>query len=158
MLLSDVFSVSRIKTELEAEDKDELFEELVDVLVRSDGALNRDKVLAAITEREAKMSTGIKAGIAIPHGRAEGVPGICGVLGVSRDGIDYEALDGKPVYLVFLLVCSPDNTELYLRSLSQIAGLLGSSGFYDEVRSADNAEKALQVLKRYEEIMDNSET
>ena len=156
MLLQDIFSVARIKAGLEAEDKDELFEELVDVLVRGYGIANRDGVLAAVREREAKMSTGIKTGIALPHGKAEGVPGICGVIGVSRDGIDYEALDGKPVHLVILLVCSPRDTELHLKTLNKIAALLKCAGFYEDMRAADSAEKACAVLKRYEEILEKS--
>ena len=156
MLLSDVFSVSGIKTELEAEDKEELFEELVDVLVRSSGMGDREGILAALREREAKMSTGIKTGIAIPHAKLEGARGICGALGISRGGIDYEALDGKPVHLVFLLVCSPGDTELHLRTLNKIANLLKCSGFYEDMQSADSAQKAHQMLKRYEEILETS--
>ena len=156
MLLNDVFSVSRIKLQLEAEDKEELFEELVDVLVRSYGIANRDAVLTAVREREAKMSTGIKAGIALPHGKVEGISGVCGVLGISQDGIDYDALDGKPVYLIFLLVCSPQGSGLHLKTLNKIAGLLKCSGFCEDIRAASSAEKAHAVLKRYEEILERN--
>ncbi|MCL1817393.1 MAG: PTS sugar transporter subunit IIA [Spirochaetaceae bacterium] len=156
MLLQDIFSAARIKAGLEAEDKEELFEELADVLVRGYGIADRDGVLAAVREREAKMSTGIKTGIAIPHGKTECVSGICGVLGISRGGIDYEALDGKPVHFVIFLVCSPKDTELHLKTLHKIAGILKCPGFYEEMREADSAEKAHEVLRRYEDMLEKS--
>jgi len=116
MLLSQVFSPSRIKIGLESEEKDELFEELVDILAREGGReFPRETVLDAVWEREGKMSTGITRGIALPHGKAEGLQGISGVLGVSRKGIEYAALDGQPVFLVFLLVSSTRESELHHR-------------------------------------------
>ncbi|MDR2587987.1 MAG: PTS sugar transporter subunit IIA [Spirochaetales bacterium] len=153
MLLQDIFSVSRIKAQLEAEDKDELFEELVDVLARGYPTANRGGILAAIQEREAKMSTGIKNGIAIPHGKAEGLNGIYGALGISEKGIDYDALDGEPVYLVFLVVSSPDDAELHLNTLKKIAMLLEHPDFYADIIKAETEAKAHSVLKRYEEII-----
>ena len=100
MLLQQVFAPGSIKIGLESEDKDELFEELVDMLAKEGGRdFPRASVLAAVREREDKMSTGIKKGIALPHGKAEGLIGICGALGISRRGIEYASLDGEPVYL-----------------------------------------------------------
>jgi PTS system fructose-specific IIC component/PTS system nitrogen regulatory IIA component len=156
MLLQDIFSVSQIKAGLEAQDKDEVFEELVDVLVRGCGISNRDGILAAIHEREAKMSTGIKTGIALPHGKAEGLSGICGVIGISWDGIDYDALDGEPVYLVILVVSSANDSELHLKTLKKIAGLLENPDFYADMKAAPSAEKAYSVLKHYEDILEKS--
>jgi PTS system fructose-specific IIC component/PTS system nitrogen regulatory IIA component len=157
MLLQDIFSVSRIKTGLEAEDKDEVFEELVDVLVRGYNISNREEILAAIVEREAKMSTGIKTGIALPHGKAGGLTGISGAIGISTTGIDYDSLDGEPVYLIILLVSSLDDAELHLKTLKKIAGLLENPGFYTDMRAADSSEKGFAVLKHYEDIMESRE-
>lgn len=96
MLLQQVFTPGRIKIGLESEEKDELFEELVDLVASHDKrAFPRVAVLSAVREREAKMSTGIKKGIALPHGKAEGVESLVGAIGVSRHGIDYSALDGE---------------------------------------------------------------
>ncbi len=154
MLLQDIFPVSRIKTDLEAEDKEEVFEELVDLLVsdRTIGA-DRDEILAAIREREEKMSTGIKNGIALPHGKTGAVRGIGGALGISRRGIDYDALDGEPVHLVVLLVSSKDDSERHLTTLKKMALLLENREFYQSMIGAEDPEKAFQILRSHENLL-----
>lgn len=154
MLLQDIFPASQIKTDLEAEDKDEVFEELVDLLVSTHKiCLSREEILGAIREREGKMSTGIKNGIALPHGRTTAVDQVCGVMGMSRRGIDYEALDGEPVHLVVLIVSSPEDTERHLMTLRKIALLLENRKFFLEMMQAEDPEKAFQVLSHYENLM-----
>lgn len=154
MLLQQIFLPTRIKIGVESEEKDELFEELVELVARNDGKdFPRGAVLAAVREREEKMSTGIKKGIALPHGKAEGVQGIVGALGVSRRGIDYDALDGEPVYLIFLLVSSFKESELHLRALKRLARLLDDPAFYTELVGADTPERAFAILKNYEDLL-----
>ena len=154
MLLQQVFTPGRIKIGLESEEKDELFEELVDLVARQDGkAFPRAAVLAAIRDREDKMSTGIKKGIALPHGKAEGVESLIGAIGISRKGIDYSSLDGEPVYLVFLLVSAPDVAELHLRALKRLARLLDNPEFYTELVAAQTPEQAFQIIKGYEDLL-----
>ena len=153
MLLQEIFSASRIKIDLEAEDKDELFEELVDALLLGYNIRGREEVLAAIQEREAKMSTGIKSGIALPHGKTDAVEGICGILGISREGVDYDSLDGEPVHLVILLVSSQKDSELHLRTLKKIAGVLENQDFFLQIVKADSPEKAHAILKHFEDIL-----
>lgn len=154
MLLQQVFTPGRIKIGLESEEKDELFEELVDLVASHDKrAFPRIAVLAAVRDREGKMSTGIKKGIALPHGKAEGVEGLVGAIGVSRRGIDYAALDGEPVYLVFLLVSSPNESELHLRALKRLARLLDDAEFYTELVACETSEQAFGVIKNYEDLL-----
>jgi len=151
MLLQRVFAPSRIKIGLESEDKDELFEELVDVLAREGGReFPRASVLAAVRDREDKMSTGIKKGIALPHGKAEGLTGLSGALGISNRGIEYSSLDGEPVYLVFMIVSSPKDSELHLAALKRLAVLLDDPEFYTELLRADSAERANSIIRNYE--------
>ncbi len=154
MLLQQVFTPGRIKIGLESEEKDELFEELVDLVASRDGrGFPRAAVLSAVREREEKMSTGIKKGIALPHGKAEGVDSLIGAIGISHRGIDYNALDGEPVYLVFLLVSSPNEAELHLRALKRLARLLDDPGFYTELVQADSPERAFQIIKSFEDLL-----
>ena len=158
MLLQDIFPASRIKTDLEAEDKDEAFEELVDILVRSYGLKARDEIIAAIQEREAKMSTGIKTGIALPHGKTDAVRGICGAIGISKAGIEYDSLDGEPVQLIILLISSKGDSEIHLKTLKKIAGLLESQDFYTQILNTDSPEKAYGVLKHFEDMLGFQDT
>lgn len=149
MILQKAFRPSTIRIGLESEDKDELFEELVDILARSyplDKAFPREAVLQGIQQREKKMSTGIAKGVAVPHATITGLDGLHGVLGVSRKGIDYEALDGEPVYLVFLLVSPPSETELHLQVLRQIALILQDHDLLASLLNSQSSENAYEIL------------
>lgn len=97
------------------------------------------------------MSTGIKKGIALPHGKAEGLTSLSGVLGISKRGIDYDALDGQPVFIVFMLISSPKDSELHLSALKRLAQLLDDPGFYTELVGAQTPESAFDILKRFED-------
>jgi nitrogen PTS system EIIA component len=155
--LQDLFVPGRIKCRLEAEDKAEVFEELVDLLVMQYGLDSRDRILEAVTVREAKMSTGIKRGIAIPHAKTSFTRGVIGVLGISPRGIDYESLDGEPVHLLFLLVSSEDDAGTHLAVLKKIALLVENPEFKREALAAGDAEKVHRVIRTYEEILDARE-
>ena len=154
MSLRQVFPVERIKLDLESEDKEELFEELVDVYAASGAKFaDRKSRLGAVKDREALMSTGIMKGVAIPHGKTAGVDGVFGVIGVSKKGIDYESLDGEPVFLVFLIVSSPSASELHLKTLKKLAILLKNEEFKEELQAAVRPDEAYRVIERYENLM-----
>ena len=154
VLLHELFSVPRIKCHLEAEDKAEVFEELVDLLVTQYPTDSRDEILEAIRRREEKMSTGIKKGIAIPHAKTKFTRGVIGVLGVSDEGIDYESLDGEPVRILFLLVSSEEDAATHLAVLKKIALLVENDSFSREVIGAGSPEKVNRIIMKYEEMTD----
>ena len=153
MQLQDLFSPSTIKLDLDAADKDEVFEELTDFLVRTHNLKVRDDILAAIHDREDKMSTGVHRGIAVPHGKTEAVKALMGVIGISKNGIDYDALDGQPVHLIFLLVSSAEDTGPHLKMLRNIATLLQNPQFYPDLLDATSAEQAYRILCHYEQAL-----
>jgi PTS system fructose-specific IIC component/PTS system nitrogen regulatory IIA component len=153
MFLRDVYRPEFIKVNLEADDKEEAFEELVDHFCGASGTKNRQPLLKAIQEREAKMSTGIKKGIAIPHGKTNTVDQVCGVLGISKKGIDYDALDGNPVYLLFLILTPEKDSETHLRLLKRLATLLDDPQFYTELALQPRAQDAYEIIKKYEDIL-----
>ena len=82
MTLAEVFNPNIIKVGLESDDKDELFEEMVQVIVDSDSSLNRAKILEALEQRESLMSTGIIHDVAVPHGKTDAVKSIVGCVGM----------------------------------------------------------------------------
>jgi PTS system fructose-specific IIC component/PTS system nitrogen regulatory IIA component len=151
MFLQDLFPPEHIKVGLEAEDKDEAFEELADHLCQGDHSNLRDEVLAALTEREAKMSTGIKKGIAIPHGKSSAIGTTRGVLGISKKGVEYDALDGEPVYLLFMIVAPPTDSENHLRILKCLAELLENPQFSIDLQAQRDAQGAFRIIKKYED-------
>jgi PTS system fructose-specific IIC component/PTS system nitrogen regulatory IIA component len=152
MLLSEVFLPQFIIVDLQADDKDEVFEEMVDHFCRVTKLDVREEVLNALREREAKMSTGSQNGIAIPHGKSTAVKNVFGVLGVSKKGIDYESLDGKPVHLVLLLLAPPVEAERHLHLLQRMAAFLRSPNFYQDVTGAASAQEISSILTKYEDF------
>ncbi|MDR2479567.1 MAG: PTS sugar transporter subunit IIA [Treponema sp.] len=153
MFLHDVFPPEFIKVDLEAEDKDEAFEELVDHFCQADKTNVREELLDALMEREAKMSTGIQKGIAIPHGKTNAVNTVRGVLGISRKGIDYDALDGEPVYLLFMIVAPQEDSEKHLRILKRLAELLENPQFYIDLQTQKDPQSAYRIIGKYEDVL-----
>jgi PTS system fructose-specific IIC component/PTS system nitrogen regulatory IIA component len=153
MALSELFQPEFIKIGLEAEDKDEAFEELADVFCQASKTNIREDILEAIRERERKMSTGIQKGIAIPHGKTSAVDRVCGVLGISKRGIDYDALDGEPVYLLFMILAPQTETEKHLRILKRLAEMLQNPQFFTDLASQADSASASAIIKKYETIL-----
>ena len=153
MFLYDLFPPEFIKVDLEAEDKEEAFEELVDHFCQASHVNIREDILDALRKREAKMSTGIQKGIAIPHGKTSAVNSVRGVVGISKKGIDYDALDGEPVYLLFMMIAPPDEAEMQLRILKRLAELLENPRFVIELQAQSDAAGAYKVIQKYENIL-----
>jgi len=153
MFLHDVFQPEFIKVNLEAEDKDEAFEELVSHYCQTSKSDVREEILEALRKREAKMSTGIQKGIAIPHGNTDIIDSVIGVLGISKKGIDYDSLDGEPVYLLFMMVAPLKDTEKHLRLLKRIAELLENPQFIIDLQSQKDIQGAYKVICKYEDML-----
>ena len=157
MFLYEIFPPEQIKIGLEAEDKEEAFEELVDYFCQAQKINARDKLLEALWDRESKMSTGIQKGIAIPHGKAAVIDEIHGILGISKKGIDYDALDGQPVYILFMLLAPQADSEEHLRLLKRLAELLDNPQFFTELLAQNDVQGAIRIIKKYEDIYIASE-
>ena len=153
MILQKAFQPSTIKTDLESESKDELFEELVDLLVGvypPQLTFPRREAIEALSRREAKMSTGICKGIALPHATVDGLDSMKGAIGISKKGVDYDALDGHPVYLTFLLLTPPGDAESHLQALQRLAALIEDKVVVQKLSSAATPEAAFSIIKEFE--------
>jgi len=153
MFLRDVFPPQFIKVNLEAEDKDEAFEEMVEHFCQVTNSHAREEILESLKVRETKMSTGIQKGIAIPHGTTNAVDTVRGVLGISQDGIDYDALDGEPVYLLFMLIAPEKDSEKHLRILQRLAELLGNPQFSQDLQAQKDQQSAYKIICKYEDMI-----
>jgi PTS system fructose-specific IIC component/PTS system nitrogen regulatory IIA component len=150
MLLSEVFLPEFIKCDLKGRTKDEVFEEMVDLFCRATQKNIRNDILTALRERENRMSTGVQHGIAIPHGKTEAINDVFGVLGISREGVDYNAIDGKPVYLILMIIAPPVEAEKHLHILKNMASFLRMPSFYTDILNAKDKEAVYTVIKNYE--------
>ena len=150
MKLSELLNPERIRIALEATGKDDALRELVSLLPNHRDAETQTGILQAVRERESRMSTGIGQGVAIPHGKTELVTQMEMTFGIAPSAIPYEALDGAPVDLFFLLVSPPDLSGPHIKVLAQISRMLSSDGFRDGLAEADSAETVLELLRREE--------
>lgn len=146
MLLTELLAPDRVKVPLSSRTKDEVLLELVD-LVATDRALAvRDAILASVREREAVLSTGIGSGVAIPHGKTTDLDQLVMAAGVVAQPIEFDALDGRPVQLVFLLVGPESSSGAHVKALSRISRLLRREQLRDDLRQAATREDFLRIV------------
>ena len=153
MVLGQIFPKEAINVHIESTDKDELFEEMVEVLHSVYPEVNRDEALKALQEREAKMSTGIVHAVAVPHGRCPSLKTNIGAIGVSKAGIDYNALDGAPVHVVFMMLISPEQTERHVQTLKQLSLVLQTPDFVQKILQCESHADVYSVLCAAEEAL-----
>lgn len=146
MILLELIEQSLIKTDLEAADKEELFEELLDVLVQAKKVKDRRKALDALWEREQKGSTDIGKGVAIPHAKTSAVDELVGAIGISKDGIDYESDGDEAVHLVFMMLATENNPGLHIEALANIATLVETPGFCRRLLDAKTSKEVFDIV------------
>ena len=142
-----------ISVDLKGSTKDEILEELLSLLCRSGNIEDREMVLNALKEREATMSTGLEKGIAIPHAKTNGVKETCVAIGLKKDGIDFNSLDGQPAKIFIMLASPIENSGPQMRAMAAFSGAL----MRDEVRAAlmnaENAESVIEILEERKSII-----
>ncbi|MDR2793468.1 MAG: PTS sugar transporter subunit IIA [Treponema sp.] len=148
MLLCEVFDERLIKLNLENKTKETAFMELIDAVATVHPELDREVMFTAIKTRESKMNTSIVSGVAVPHGYYPGTGVVAGAIGISGSGIDYDALDHKPVHCIFLIIMGETSREKHVRVLSRILSLIQSSAF-SYLRSANNPEEVHTLLSHF---------
>lgn len=151
VLLSDLLSAARVKVPLAATTKDALLAELVDLLVEDHCAEDPTEVLRVVREREAILSTGIGSGVAIPHGKTPVCAGLSIAAGATREPIEFDALDGQPVRLFFLLVGPETAAGAHIKALSRISRLVRQPELRDRLLAAADADEFLRTLREAEQ-------
>jgi fructose-specific phosphotransferase system IIA component len=147
MALIDLVVEEIIKVPLQAVDKPDVLRELVQILKDAGEIDDFDAVLTAIRKREDEMSTGLEDGIAVPHSKTAAVTSLKCAIGIAPQGIDFNALDGQPSKLFFLLLAPPDKSGPHVEALAEIAKLAKSKAFLKALVNADNAKEVVELLK-----------
>ena len=152
MQLIDLLTLDRIKIPLESRSKEQVLAELVEVVAAGLEPAQRAELLRAVRDREAVLSTGIGHGVAIPHGKSPILPGLLMAAGVAAEPVDFDALDGQPVRLFFLLVGPESAAGPHIKALSRIARLIRSEEVRASLMSAGTADAFSAALKQSEAI------
>lgn len=146
MLLSELLTAGRVRIPLAAQSKDAVLEELVEILRDAGAVEDAGHVLHAVRQREAQLSTGVGGGVAIPHGKAEGIDTLAVAAGVTGEPIDFEALDGKPVQLFFLLAGPEAVAGAHVQALASISRLLRHDGVRERLCASATPEEFVATV------------
>jgi len=136
MQLDQIFKVEFINANLQARNKDEALAELVNTIIRGGLKLDYSHIIDVLKQRENLGSTGIGDGVAIPHGKIAELDDIVVAFGRSIDGIPYDSMDGKPVYLFFLLLAPENSAGQHLKILAKISKMLKDTNFRKKLLKA----------------------
>ena len=151
MKISEILDKQAIKVGLTSTKKEDVLKELVEVLAQIEDMGDQRSIVKSLLERENLGSTGIGQGIAIPHGKTDKVEKLIAVLGVSKAGVNFDALDGEPVYIFFLLVAPKDCAGPHLKALAQISRLLIDTYFCQLIRRCKTPEEVFNLIKNEED-------
>lgn len=151
MKIVDFLSHEAVTVDLAAQTKEDIIKELVQLLYKTKKIKDVAHIVKILMEREELGSTGIGQGIAIPHGKSDTIKNIVAAFGISKKGIDFEALDGEPVNLIFLLVAPIDSAGAHLKALAKISRLLKDKFFRQALRESKDAKEVMKIIKEEDE-------
>jgi PTS system fructose-specific IIC component/PTS system nitrogen regulatory IIA component len=151
MRLSERFTDKCIIIDSQKATKRELLEEMVTLLCQAYQIENRDGILKAVLGREEKMSTGIGCGLAVPHGKVDFLDKMGVVAASVKRGIDFEAIDKEPVYLLFLILSPANTTGPHIRALSAISRIMADADIRKSLIGSNTPEEFYAKLKTGEE-------
>jgi mannitol/fructose-specific phosphotransferase system IIA component (Ntr-type) len=146
MRLTDFLSKPVVKVPLEGTTKSDVVKELVTLVCDAAGEPAVDAVIRSVMERERIMSSGIGQGIALPHGFSPSSLEFGAALGIPAQPLDFDAIDGRPVNLVFLVVSDEDHTNTKLKALARISRLLHRQEFREALVASTSSDDAMRVI------------
>jgi fructose-specific phosphotransferase system IIA component len=150
MKISDILDETRILTSMEGDSKSVIINKLIDLVAISPKVLDKEKVKEAIFEREKIMSTGVGNGFAIPHGKTDAVSDIVAAFAVTKEPIDYQALDEQPVRLIFLLIGKGNMVGPHIKLLSRISRLMNKEEFRKKLLDAPTPKDVMEIFRTEE--------
>lgn len=135
-----------IKMNLVSQDKDSVIEEMIDIMVENGIVTDKEEVVKKAMEREAKGTTGVGKGVAIPHVKSEAVERPAVAFGRSAEGIDYGSMDEKPSYLFFLITVPEESHDEHLQLLAKLSRNLVHDDFRASLLEAESDEEVMDIL------------
>jgi PTS system nitrogen regulatory IIA component len=137
--IAEFLKAESVIADLSATSKGDVLKELSLSLAKSNPTVPAVRLAAVLEEREKLGSTGIGEGVAIPHGKLAGLPSLSASFGISKAGVDFDAIDGKRTHLFFALVAPENSAGLHLKALARISRLFKSAVFRESILGAKTA-------------------
>ncbi len=148
MNLKRVLTKEVMTADLQGETKEEIIDSLIALLANAGKIKDAGKVRTCILEREEKMTTGMEAGIAIPHGKTDAVDELVGCIGIKKGGVDFKALDGQPSSIFIMTVSPVNKTGPHVQFLAEISRLLRDSSQRETLLKAESADEIYSIFCR----------
>ena len=148
MRIMDFVKKKAVTVNLKSHDKEGIIRELIDCIIKTGEAKPRDKesLVKVLLDRELLGSTGIGQGIGIPHGKSPKVNKLIGAVGISKEGVDFDSLDGEPAYIFFLLLAPQESAGPHLKALARISRLLKDKYFQDGLKNAKTDKELINFI------------
>lgn len=150
MKVSEFLNEDNVLLNVEAKDKYELIDKLIEVASKSGKILDKEKVRQAVYEREKILSTGVGKGFAVPHGKTDAVNDIVLAFAITKEPLEYEALDHQPVRLVMLMVGKDSLVSSHIKLLSRISRLMNNDEFRENLLNAKTKQEVLEIFRKEE--------
>lgn len=153
MKIMDFLSKKAVITDLKSTKKEDIVSELVDALIgaREIERRHRSKLINALMARETLGSTAIGQGVGIPHAKSDAVKRLVAAFGLSRKGVNFDSLDGEPVYIFFLLLAPADSAGPHLKALARVSRLLKDKYFRDSLRQCQDDKSVIKIITQEDE-------
>ena len=146
MRLADYLQPEHIKIDLQGITRYQIIEELIALLDKSEVFSDAELALQDVLEREGYLSTGLESGLAIPHAKTDGVKGMTIALGIKKDGVDFESLDGKPANLIFLVLSPRTTSGPHIQTLAIISRSLKEQKTREALLKADSIQDVYDII------------
>ncbi|MBI5403002.1 MAG: PTS sugar transporter subunit IIA [Ignavibacteriae bacterium] len=151
MKISDILTENVIELRLEAKDKTEAINKMVDLANGSGKITDIEKVRTVVFEREKLVSTGVGKGFAIPHGKSDDITDIVAAFAILAEPVDFDSIDSEKVQYIFLLVGKDSMLNMHIKLLSRISRLMNKDEFRNNLLKAQSKEELLQFFKTEEQ-------
>lgn len=146
MNLDNCLSKDTVSLHLRSTTKDEVLVEMVDLLFSGEKITHKEKVLAAIREREQKMSTGMQNGIAIPHAKSDTIDTLVAAIGLKPEGIDFDSLDGEKTTIIVMTLSPTKRAGPHIQFLAEISRQLNDPEVRKRMLASSSAEDLISIL------------
>jgi fructose-specific phosphotransferase system IIA component len=149
MGIKELLNLELVTDNLKGENKYQIIEELLDLLVQNGKIQSREICLNDLIEREQYLSTGLENGLAVPHAKTSAVRELLVSFGLSRKGINFESLDGKPAHFIFLVLSPRDTSGPHIKILAQITRNFREEKLGEQLLNSKDKNEVFEILKNF---------
>jgi PTS system nitrogen regulatory IIA component len=147
MKIMDFLNKKAVSVNIKSTDKEGVIRELVGLLSNATEVKNKEDLINSVLAREALGSTGIGQGIGIPHAKSQNVKELVAAFGLSKNGVDFDSLDGEPAHIFFLLLAPEESAGPHLKALARISRMLKDKYFRELLRKAKDENEVLRIIQ-----------